>query len=147
MTVRLNIYTIVEKITSGSETLPPEWPTAGTTGYDYLNAVNTLFIDAAGSRELETIYREFTGIRSSFTETWYVRKKLVMEDLFASDVRMLSWRLARLAVLDRLGRRRPDEGTRAGAEGNYRLPADLPDVLPRCWLCRRRIGRTWCALS
>jgi (1->4)-alpha-D-glucan 1-alpha-D-glucosylmutase len=100
---KLNIYTVVEKITAGRETLPPEWPTAGTTGYDYLNAVNTLFIDAAGSRELETIYREFTGIHSSFTETWNVRKKQVMEDLFASDIRRLSWRLAHLAALDRLG--------------------------------------------
>jgi (1->4)-alpha-D-glucan 1-alpha-D-glucosylmutase len=100
---RFNIYTVVEKITSGRETLPPEWLTAGTTGYDYLNAANTLFIDAAGSRELEAIYREFTGIHSSFTETWNVRKKQVMEDLFASDIRRLSWRLAHLAALDRLG--------------------------------------------
>ncbi len=119
----LNIYTIVEKITSGSETLPPEWPTAGTTGYDYLNAVNTLFIDAAGSRELESIYRGFTGIRSSFTETWYVRKKLVMEDLFASDVRMLSWRLARLAALDRLGR---DVPMRELVRGLKEITACLP---------------------
>ncbi len=99
----LNLYTIVEKITSGNEALPTEWPTAGTTGYDYLNAVNTLFVDAAGSRALETTYREFTGIHSSFAETWYVRKKQVMEDLFASDIRLLSWRLAGLAAADRLG--------------------------------------------
>jgi (1->4)-alpha-D-glucan 1-alpha-D-glucosylmutase len=125
----LNIYTIVEKITSGSETLPPEWPTAGTTGYDYLNVVNTLFIDAAGSRELESIYREFTGIRSSFTETWYVRKKLVMEDLFASDVRMLSWRLARLAALDRLGR---DVPMRELLRGLKEITACLPIYRTYC---------------
>lgn len=125
----LNIYTIVEKITSGSETLPPEWPTAGTTGYDYLNAVNTLFIDAVGSRELETIYREFTGIRSSFTETWYVRKKLVMEDLFASDVRMLSSRLARLAALDRLGR---DVPMRELVRGLKEITACLPIYRTYC---------------
>ena len=125
----LNIYTIVEKITSGSETLPPEWPTAGTTGYDYLNAVNTLFIDAAGSRELESIYRGFTGIRSSFTETWYVRKKLVMEDLFASDVRMLSWRLARLAALDRLGR---DVPMRELVRGLKEITACLPIYRTYC---------------
>jgi len=100
----LNIYTIVEKITSGTESLPPDWPTAGTTGYDFLNAVNTLFVDAAGSRELEASYREFTGIRSSFTETWSVRKRQVIEELFAADVRMLSSRLGRLAVLSRSGR-------------------------------------------
>jgi (1->4)-alpha-D-glucan 1-alpha-D-glucosylmutase len=99
----LKIYTIVEKITSGRESIPAEWATAGTTGYDYLNAVNTLFVDAAGSRILEEGYREFTGIRSSFGETWNVRKKQVMDAMFASDVRRLDWRLAHLAALDRLG--------------------------------------------
>lgn len=38
----LNIYTIVEKITSGGEALPPEWPAAGTTGHDFANAVNII---------------------------------------------------------------------------------------------------------
>lgn len=123
------IYTIVEKITSGSEALPEEWPTAGTTGYDYLNAVNTLFIDAAGSRELESMYREFTGIHSSFTETWYVRKKLVMEDLLASDIRMLSWRLARLAAMDRLGR---DIAMRELVRGLKEITACLPIYRTYC---------------
>ena len=100
----LNIYTVVEKITSGAETLPAEWPVAGTTGYDFANAVNTLFVDAKGSRDLEVIYRDFTGIHSSFTDTWYVRKKQVMEDIFASDIRSLSFRLGGLAAFDRLGR-------------------------------------------
>jgi (1->4)-alpha-D-glucan 1-alpha-D-glucosylmutase len=100
----LNIYTVVEKITSGGETLPVEWPAAGTTGYDFANAVNTLFVDAKGSRALEAIYRDFTGINSSFTDTWHVRKKQVMEDIFASDIRSLSFRLGRLATFDRLGR-------------------------------------------
>jgi (1->4)-alpha-D-glucan 1-alpha-D-glucosylmutase len=100
----LSIYTVVEKITSGAETLPPEWPTAGTTGYDFVNAVNTLFVDAKGSRDLEVIYREFTGIHAYFTETWYVRKKQVMEEIFESDIRSLSSRLGRLATFDRVGR-------------------------------------------
>ncbi len=125
----LVIYTIVEKITSGRETLPREWPTAGTTGYDYLNAVNTLFIDAAGSRELETIYREFSGIRSSFAETWNVRKRQVMEDLFASDIRILSWRLARLAALDRLG---TDIPMRELVRGLKEITASLPIYRTYC---------------
>jgi (1->4)-alpha-D-glucan 1-alpha-D-glucosylmutase len=125
----LNIYTVVEKITSGRETLPAEWPTAGTTGYDYLNAVNTLFIDARGSRELEAIYREFTGIRSSFVETWNVRKKQVMEYLFASEVRTLSWSLGRLAVLDRLG---CDVPMRELVRGLKEITASLPIYRTYC---------------
>jgi len=119
----LKIYTVVEKITSGRETLPVEWPTAGTTGYDYLNAVNTLFVDAAGSRELEEIYRHFTGIRSSFGETWNVRKKQVMEEMFASDIRRLTWRLGHLAALDRLG---ADIPMRELVRGLKEITAALP---------------------
>ena len=126
---RLNVYTIVEKITSGSETVPNEWATAGTTGYDFLNAVNTLFIDSTGSRELERLYREFTGIRTSFSDTWYVRKKQVMEELFASDIRVLSYYLGRLATLDRLGR---DIPMRELIRGLKEITACLPIYRTYC---------------
>lgn len=101
------IYTVVEKITSGDEPLPPEWPTAGTTGYDFANAVNTLFIDAKGSRQLEAIYRDYTGIRASFSDTWYARKRQVMEKLFEADIQSIAARLGTLAEQDRLGRDLP----------------------------------------
>ncbi|HWG58219.1 MAG TPA: malto-oligosyltrehalose synthase [Candidatus Acidoferrales bacterium] len=100
----LNVYVIVEKITSGAERLPADWPVAGTTGYDFLNALNTLFVDPDGARQLENIYRDFTGIHASFSETWYVRKKQVMEELFGSDIQVLSYRLGRLATMDPFGR-------------------------------------------
>jgi (1->4)-alpha-D-glucan 1-alpha-D-glucosylmutase len=92
------IYTIVEKITCGSETLPPEWPVSGSTGYDFLNAVNAVFIDQAGYRRLEKSYRKFAGLNSSFEDTWYLRNKDVMEQLFPTDVNRLTYRLAKLAA-------------------------------------------------
>lgn len=36
------VYVLVEKIVTGDESLPP-WPTAGTTGYDFLNDASRLF--------------------------------------------------------------------------------------------------------
>src|SRR4029078_11348562 len=39
---RLQTYVVVEKILSGDETLPREWPVHGTTGYEFLNLVNGL---------------------------------------------------------------------------------------------------------
>jgi (1->4)-alpha-D-glucan 1-alpha-D-glucosylmutase len=119
----LNIYTIVEKIVSGDEELPRNWRTAGTTGYDFLNVLNTLFIDPHGWHQLEEIYRDFSGIHSSFADTWYVRKRQVMEDLFGSDIRVLSFRLGRLAALDPRGRDLPmRELIRALKEITARLP-------------------------
>ncbi|HXW56194.1 MAG TPA: malto-oligosyltrehalose synthase [Candidatus Cybelea sp.] len=103
----LRIYTIVEKITSGAEELPKAWRAAGTTGYDFLNAVNALFVDSGGWNKLQDIYRAFTGVRSYFSETWYVRKRQVMEDLFGSDIHVLSSRLGSLAARDPRGRDLP----------------------------------------
>jgi (1->4)-alpha-D-glucan 1-alpha-D-glucosylmutase len=96
----LSIYTVVEKITCGDEMLPPEWPILGTTGYDFLNALNTLFINAEGYRDIEESYRRFAGIVQSFADTWYQRKKQVIDELFATDRDLLSDRLGRLAALD-----------------------------------------------
>lgn len=119
----LGIYSIVEKITSGDEELPKTWRVAGTTGYDFLNIANTLFIDPHGWHELEDIYRDFTGIHSTFADTWYLRKRQVMEELFGSDIRVLSSRLARLAALDPRGRDLPmRELIRALKEITARLP-------------------------
>jgi (1->4)-alpha-D-glucan 1-alpha-D-glucosylmutase len=101
------VYTVVEKITSGDEQLPTEWPTAGTTGYDFANALNTLFIDAQGSRQLEAIYRDYTGIRTWFSDTWYARKRQVMEELFEADIQLLAALLGRIAAQDPLGRDLP----------------------------------------
>ncbi|HEV2618068.1 MAG TPA: malto-oligosyltrehalose synthase [Candidatus Acidoferrales bacterium] len=99
-----SIYTIVEKITCGSETLPPEWPISGSTGYDFLNAANAVFIDQGGYRALEKSYRKFTGRNSSFADTWYLRNKEVMEQSFPADVGRLTYRLAKLAALWPRGR-------------------------------------------
>ncbi len=99
-----SIYTVVEKITCGNETLPPEWPVSGTTGYDFLNAANAVFIDQDGYRALEKSYRKFTGRNSSFADTWYLRNKEVMDRLFPADVGRLTYRLAKLAAIWPRGR-------------------------------------------
>ena len=78
-----------------------------------------------GSRELERFTANSPDIHSSFTETWCVRKRQVIEELFAADVRMLSSRLDRLAALDRLGR---DIPMRELVRGLKEITACLPDL-------------------
>ncbi|MFZ0924047.1 MAG: malto-oligosyltrehalose synthase, partial [Candidatus Acidiferrales bacterium] len=94
------IYTIVEKITCGDEKVPLEWPVMGTTGYVFLNALNALFIDPEGYRNLEESYRRFAEIKESFADTWYQCKKQVIDELFATDLKLLGYRLGRVAALD-----------------------------------------------
>ncbi|NYE43604.1 malto-oligosyltrehalose synthase [Streptomyces fulvorobeus] len=54
-------WTVVEKILTGSETLPAGWAVAGTTGYDALHRIDGLFTDPTGSAELLGRYRDFAG--------------------------------------------------------------------------------------
>jgi (1->4)-alpha-D-glucan 1-alpha-D-glucosylmutase len=100
-------YTSVEKILCGSESLPAEWPVAGTTGYDFVNAANALFVDPQGYKALEKAYADFTGRSTPFSEVCYARKKQVMEELFQGEVQALGQRLAVLAARDRRARDLP----------------------------------------
>ena len=59
---------VAEKILGPDEPLPPEWPVAGTTGYDFLNLVNRLLVDRAGLAEIAKVYHRFTAERTDFRE-------------------------------------------------------------------------------
>jgi (1->4)-alpha-D-glucan 1-alpha-D-glucosylmutase len=101
------LYVIVEKILGSGEELPGDWDTCGTTGYDFLGHLNCLFVDPEGLRQLDEIYRKFTGLEQDFSHVRYLRKKQVMEELFAGEVRALGFHLGRLASLDRYARDLP----------------------------------------
>jgi (1->4)-alpha-D-glucan 1-alpha-D-glucosylmutase len=97
-------YVVVEKVLGRDEPLPRQWATCGTTGYDFLNVLNDLFVHPQGLQELEQIYAEFTGDHAPFVETCYARNKQVMWKLFAGEVHELGRRLGSLAARDRQAR-------------------------------------------
>jgi (1->4)-alpha-D-glucan 1-alpha-D-glucosylmutase len=103
----LSPYLIVEKILGGNERLPHDWPVAGTTGYDFLNALNGIFIDAAGLETLEAVYAKFVGVAIPFAEWSFRGNKLVLQQVFAGDVRRLGYHLGQLAAKDRCARDLP----------------------------------------
>jgi (1->4)-alpha-D-glucan 1-alpha-D-glucosylmutase len=83
-------YVVVEKILAHHERLREEWPIAGTTGYDFLNLVNGLFVDAEGEAVLDQAYERFLRDRVSFEEITYQSKKQVMDLELASELRVLA---------------------------------------------------------
>jgi (1->4)-alpha-D-glucan 1-alpha-D-glucosylmutase len=97
-------YVVAEKILMPEERLPPRWPVAGTTGYDFLNVVNGLFVDPAGARSLTSTYTRFIGVRLEFAEVAYQSKRLVMETTMASEIAMLGRRLGRISERRRSAR-------------------------------------------
>jgi (1->4)-alpha-D-glucan 1-alpha-D-glucosylmutase len=97
-------YVIVEKILAHGERLPRELAVAGTTGYDFCDSLNALFVDDDGLRRLDVFYRAFTGLTASFADECYARKRQIIGELFAGEMRGLGKQLAALALSDRNAR-------------------------------------------
>ncbi len=99
-----NFYIVVEKILSDDERLPADFPVAGTTGYEFADALNLLCVDASGLRKLDLFYRSFTGESRSFGDICYDKKKQVIQELFSGEMRSLGEHLAAVAMSDRNAR-------------------------------------------
>jgi len=95
------LYVVVEKILTADEKLPLEWPIDGTTGYEFSNLVNGLFVDSTAGGKMEKIYRAFTGRRVSFENLVYRCKKLVMHGALTSELNVLANLLSKIALSNR----------------------------------------------
>jgi len=100
-------YVLVEKILERGESLAADWPVSGTTGYDYLNEANGIFVEPEGARALEEIYANFLGRYQDFADVVYQKKKLVMTTLLGVEMRSLGRQIVELASQDRYARELP----------------------------------------
>ncbi len=91
------LYVVAEKILSDDEPLPRDWPIAGTTGYDFLNDVNGIFVSSANEGAMTKLYHEFTGCTEDFAEVTHRAKNRVIHKSFIGDVQALADKLATLA--------------------------------------------------
>ena len=92
-------FTIIEKILARRETLPRGWPIQGTTGYDFLNEVNQIFILPVGLDHLLTSYHHFVKNISTVAEIRYQCNKLVLSLLFEKEFNYLLKLLNDLALM------------------------------------------------
>jgi (1->4)-alpha-D-glucan 1-alpha-D-glucosylmutase len=97
-------YVVVEKILEHGEVLPRSFQCAGTTGYDFLDTVNAVFVDPPGLGKLTDVYHRYSGVAASYGDVVYERKKQAVEQLFFGEMRALGAHLAQLAVADRNAR-------------------------------------------
>ena len=97
------LYVVAEKILGKDEDLPSNWRVVGTTGYDFLNQLNGLFINGDNGPALEALYREVTGQDLTFEEAAYAGKKKILQTLMSGDVHALAVQLKSLARQTRYG--------------------------------------------
>ena len=99
-----DIYVVAEKILAPGEHVPEGWTTAGTTGYEFLNLVNGIFVDRAQARAIEQIYARTIRVRPPFADVIHTCKRLIMENSMASEINMLGHRLNRISEKHRSSR-------------------------------------------
>lgn len=97
-------YVLVEKILTGDEPLPPDWPVAGTVGYEFMNRVNGLFVDARNEERMDGIYRRFARFRDPFDDIVYEKKELILRHALVSELTVLTTLLSRLSDKNRCSR-------------------------------------------
>ncbi len=95
------LYLVVEKILSGPERLPTDWPVHGTTGYDFGRIVNSLLCDPSAEQAITKTFRKFLGHSMHLGHLVYAKKRLVMRLSLSNDVKVLGNLLDRLSEQNR----------------------------------------------
>jgi len=98
-----NLYIVVEKILDTDEELPSLWAVQGTTGYDFLNYLNGVFVSVSNGRKFNRLYYGFTGFKTSYDVILYETKKLVIEKEMTGDVDNLAHLLKKISSRNRYG--------------------------------------------
>ncbi len=98
------LYAVAEKILSGPEQLPTNWAVYGTTGYNFLNDLNGVFVDAAQARRMRRVYGKLTGHNEPFDDILYTSKRLIMSTAMASELNVLAHSLERIGESNRRSR-------------------------------------------
>ena len=93
-------YVVVEKILARHERLRAVWPIHGTSGYEFLNLVNGVFVDPAGEAPLKQTYGEFVGRTHDFDEIVYACKKHIVDTALAGELAVLANQLDRISEQD-----------------------------------------------
>ncbi|HXU91659.1 MAG TPA: malto-oligosyltrehalose synthase [Methylomirabilota bacterium] len=99
-----DFYVVAEKILAPGEQLPESWETSGTTGYEFLNLLNGVFVDRSNARAMEHIYLRLIKTRPSFSEIVHECKRLITETSMASELNVLGHRLNTISEKHRASR-------------------------------------------
>ncbi len=99
----LPLYVVVEKILGADERLADEWATHGTSGYDFLNQLNALFV-APARDDFTRLYHSIIADDPAYPEVVYRSKRLVIQSAMSSELHVLGQQLDRLAQKHRWSR-------------------------------------------
>ena len=86
-------YVLVEKILEPGESLPADWATQGTTGYDVLGQVDRLLVAPSGEAPLDALEARLRGLPAGEVVDWaamvHGTKRAVADGILGSEVRRI----------------------------------------------------------
>ncbi len=91
------LFVVAEKILDRREGLREDWRVSGTVGYDFLNALNGLFVDRSNEAAVGEAYRKFIGRDKDVAELSYDAKRLFLRTYLAGEIEALGHRLDALS--------------------------------------------------
>lgn len=94
-------YLLVEKILAVHEDLRSSWPVQGTTGYEFTNLLNGLFVAAGAAERMKRLYNSFIGEQVNFDDLLYHSKQLIMKTALAGELNVLANLISKIAEADR----------------------------------------------
>ncbi len=94
-------YVVAEKILAAGEGLPRSWAISGTNGYDFLAAINALWVDPEAAAAFDDLYQRFAGGERDYPRVAYQSKVDVMSETFSGEVHLLGHALKRVAESSR----------------------------------------------
>ncbi len=98
------LYVVVEKILGRNEPMPENWPVHGTTGYEFLNRLNGLFVRSENANIFGRIYERWRGQDRAFADIVHQKKFLILQVSLASELHVLAHQLDRLSEKNRWSR-------------------------------------------
>ncbi|MDI1229871.1 MAG: malto-oligosyltrehalose synthase [Methylobacter sp.] len=94
-------YLVVEKILAVREDLRNSWPVQGTTGYEFTNLLNGLFVVTGAAERMTRLYNSFIGEPINFDDLLYRSKQLIMKTALSAELNVLANQLSKIAEADR----------------------------------------------
>jgi len=97
-------FIVVEKILGKDEPLPEAWPIQGTTGYDFINQVNGLFVAGFNEKAFTDCYAKVIDREEVYADQVYASKQLIMRASMSSELNVLGHQLNGISERDRRSR-------------------------------------------
>jgi (1->4)-alpha-D-glucan 1-alpha-D-glucosylmutase len=97
-------YIVVEKILEWGEEFPSDWAIEGTSGYEFLSAVNGLFCQNDNEQAFDGIYTRLTGLNADYAQLFADKKRLIADTNLAGDAENLANLFKRISGQYRYGR-------------------------------------------